>query len=328
MQWPNLDGVFFRQVMLADFFGIVRGNGMTFLVMENGVSVRAGKPGRQGKTARRDEAVQGGRRGLQSPDEGDINQPDSVAAVLKVFGILQALTEQRTMGVSEISQRLAMPKATVYRFLQTMKTLGYVEQEQESERYGLTMRIYDLGSRALEYPELLKIADREMRILSVTCQETLHLATLVDSDAVYIHKVDSPGILNFGFRIGQHIPAHRSAAGKVMLAFTPREISDTLVSGLQFRPDWQAARCDLTDFNEGLGRICQQGYAVDMQEFDQNLCCLAVPIFDYLQNVVAGLSMALPVFRYNSVRQGEYVSMLHQTARRISGQLGCTDYPF
>jgi len=55
---------------------------------------------------------------------------------------------------------------------------------------------------------------------------------------------------------------------------------------------------------------------------------LAVPIFDYLQNVVAGLSMALPVFRYTSVRQGEYVSMLHQTAREISGQLGCTDYPF
>lgn len=289
---------------------------MTFLVEGNGVSVS----GRQRMPVRVDARA--------TDDQADANQPDSVAAVLKVFGILNALAEQRTMGVSEISQRLAMPKATVYRFLQTMKSLGYVDQEQESERYSVTMRLFDLGSKALEHPDLLKIADREMRLLSVNCQETLHLSTLVDADVVYLHKVDSPGIVNLGFRIGQHIPAHCSAAGKVLLAFTPREISDTLLSGLQFRPDGLLAKQGLSGFRQMLQQVCQRGYALDIQEFDQNLCCLAVPIFDYLQNVVAGLSMALPVFRYNSVRQGEYVSMLHQTARNISGQLGCAHYPF
>ena len=53
-------------------------------------------------------------------------QPDSVSSVLKVFGILQALGEEREIGITELSQRVLMSKSTVYRFLQTMKTLGYV----------------------------------------------------------------------------------------------------------------------------------------------------------------------------------------------------------
>ena len=58
-------------------------------------------------------------------DYSDSKQgPESVAAVLKVFAILNALGEKGDIGISELSVRLAMPKATVYRFLQTMKTLG------------------------------------------------------------------------------------------------------------------------------------------------------------------------------------------------------------
>ena len=86
------------------------------------------------------------------------NQPESVAAVLKVFAIMQALSEQNVIGVTELSVRLAMPKATVYRFLQTMLTLGYVQQENESDRYRLTMKVFELGSKALSQTDLVEVA--------------------------------------------------------------------------------------------------------------------------------------------------------------------------
>ena len=78
---------------------------------------------------------------LTVDDSQDVTrqQPESVAAVLKVFAILQALSEQKDIGISELSVRLAMPKATVYRFMQTMMTLGYVHRQADSECYGLTM---------------------------------------------------------------------------------------------------------------------------------------------------------------------------------------------
>lgn len=72
-------------------------------------------------------------------------QPDSVSSVLKVFGILQALGEEREIGITELSQRVMMSKSTVYRFLQTMKSLGYVAQEGESEKYSLTLKLFELA---------------------------------------------------------------------------------------------------------------------------------------------------------------------------------------
>lgn len=93
-------------------------------------------------------------------------QPDSVSSVLKVFGILQALGEEREIGITELSQRVMMSKSTVYRFLQTMKSLGYVAQEGESEKYSLTLKLFELGARALQNVDLIRSADIQMREIS------------------------------------------------------------------------------------------------------------------------------------------------------------------
>ncbi len=90
-------------------------------------------------------------------------QTDAVSAVVKVFSILSALGEQKEIGVSELSQRLLMSKATTFRFLQTMKQLGYVEQEGEADKYSLTLKLFELGAKSLEYVDLIEIADKEMR---------------------------------------------------------------------------------------------------------------------------------------------------------------------
>lgn len=103
-------------------------------------------------------------------------QPDSVSSVLKVFGILQALGEEREIGITELSQRVMMSKSTVYRFLQTMKSLGYVAQEGESEKYSLTLKLFELGARALQNVDLVRSADIQMRELSRLTKETIHPA--------------------------------------------------------------------------------------------------------------------------------------------------------
>ena len=124
-------------------------------------------------------------------ESNELKQPESVAAVLKVFVVLQALGERSDIGISDLSIRLAMPKATVYRFLQTMKTLGYVRQESDSERYGLTMKMFELGSKALQFPDLVELARPHMQLLADHTGETVHLGTLIESEIIYVHKIDS-----------------------------------------------------------------------------------------------------------------------------------------
>ena len=148
--------------------------------------------------------------------------PDSVSSVLKVFGILQALGEQKEIGVTELSQRIMMSKSTVYRFLQTMKTLGYVNQEGESDKYTLSLKLFELGGKALEHQELIPIADTQMHRLGKLTKETLHLGMLDEDSIVYIHKIDSMYNLRMYSRIGRRNPLYSTAIGKVLLAWRDR----------------------------------------------------------------------------------------------------------
>lgn len=154
---------------------------------------------------------------MASTDLG--KQPDSVSSVLKVFGILQALGEEREIGITELSQRVMMSKSTVYRFLQTMKTLGYVAQEGESEKYSLTLKLFELGARALQNVDLIRSADIQMRELSRLTKETIHLGALDEDSIVYIHKIDSMYNLRMYSRIGRRNPLYSTAIGKVLLAW-------------------------------------------------------------------------------------------------------------
>ena len=257
----------------------------------------------------------------------DARQPESVAAVLKVFAILQALSERDETGISELSVRLAMPKATVYRFLQTMKTLGFVRQQVDSERYGLAMRLFELGAKALQYPDLVEIAKPHMMQLSDATGETVHLGMLIDSEIIYMHKVDSRHMLGMYSRVGRRAPLHCTAIGKVLMAWENPGRRDTVLKGCDFKRYRDKTITSRAEFDAELDRTLQQGFGQDREEFDDHIRCAAIPIFDRLNQVVAGLSVSFPTFRYDQAREPELVAALRDASRDISRQLGCTAFP-
>jgi IclR family KDG regulon transcriptional repressor len=260
-------------------------------------------------------------------DSFDPKQPESVAAVLKVFAILQALAERNETGISELSVRLAMPRATVYRFLQTMKTLGYVRQEPDSERYGLTMKVFELGTKALQYPDLVELAKHHMQTLSDLTGETIHLGMLIDSEIIYVHKVDSRHMLGMYSRVGRRAPIHCTAIGKCLLAWESPERRDHVLAGAEFKKFREKTIVTREAFIEELDRTRAQRFGQDREEFDDHIRCVGVPIFDRLNQAVAGLSISFPTFRYDEAREPEIVGMLHEASRAISKQLGCSNFP-
>jgi len=255
------------------------------------------------------------------------SQPESVAAVLKVFAILQALSERSETGISDLSMRLAMPKATVYRFLQTMKTLGFVRQESDSERYGLTMKVYELGTKALPYPDLIDIAKHYMQMLADRTGETVHLGTLIDSEIIYVHKVDSRHMLGMYSRVGRRAPLHCTAIGKVLMAWEHPERRDLILAGAVFERFRDKTIVERDAYLAELERVRTQGFGEDREEFDDHIRCLGVPIFDRLNQPVAGMSVSFPTFRYDEAKAPEVVALLKDASREISTRLGCTRFP-
>jgi IclR family KDG regulon transcriptional repressor len=256
------------------------------------------------------------------------NSPDSVSSVLKVFGILQALSEQKDIGVTELSQRIMMSKSTVYRFLQTMKTLGYVNQEGETDKYTLSLKLFELGGRALEHQDLIQIADVQMYRLGKLTKETLHLGALDENSVVYLHKIDSEYNLRMYSRIGRRCPLYSTALGKVMMAWLPEEEVRSMLAGVTFERFTGHTLANIDDLLAELAQVREQGYAEDNEENENGLRCFGVPIYNRMGRIITGLSLSLPIVRFEENKRAELVSLLHESAARISAELGYHDYPF
>ncbi|MFH8134741.1 DNA-binding transcriptional regulator KdgR [Pantoea osteomyelitidis] len=255
-------------------------------------------------------------------------QPDSVSSVLKVFGILQALGEERDHGITELAQRVMMSKSTVYRFLQTMKSLGYVAQEGESEKYSLTLKLFELGARALQNVDLIRSADIQMRELSRLTKETIHLGALEEESIVYIHKIDSLYNLRMYSRIGRRNPLHTTAIGKVLLAWRDRDEVEDILQDVEFKRSTANTITSQGDLLKVLEQVKQQGFGEDNEEQEEGLRCIAVPVFDRFGVVIAGLSISFPTIRFSEEAKKDYVAMLHRAAKNVSEQMGYHDYPF
>lgn len=255
-------------------------------------------------------------------------QPDAVSSVLKVFGILQALGDEQDIGITELSQRVLMSKSTVYRFLQTMKSLGYVAQENETEKYSLTLKLFELGAKSLQNVDLIRSADVQMRELSRLTKETIHLGALDEDSIVYIHKIDSMYNLRMYSRIGRRNPLYSTAIGKVLLAWRQTDEVRQILRNVQYIRNTPTTITSTEELLQALKKTCRQGYGEDNEEQEQGLLCLAVPVFDRFGQVIAGLSISFPALRFSADKSDDYVTMLHNSARNISEQMGYYQYPF
>jgi IclR family KDG regulon transcriptional repressor len=254
-------------------------------------------------------------------------QPEAVSSVLKVFNILESLGEQKEIGVSELSQRLMMSKATTYRFLQTMKGLGYVSQQGEADKYSLTLKMFELGSKSLEWVDLVELAEKEMRVIAEETNETVHLGALDQGSIIYIHKIDSSHALRMHSRIGRRNPLHTTAIGKVLLAERDESSVRHALEDADFVKSTPNTLENVDQLLEELEKVKVQHFGEDNEEQEPGLRCIAAPVYDRFGSVIAGVSVSFPTIRFDEEHKAKYVSLLQDAGRNISKQLGFYDYP-
>lgn len=253
------------------------------------------------------------------------NKSDNVAAVLKVFSVLETLAEEGRSTLSDISQRAMTSKATTHRLLQTMVDLGYAEQEDETEKYRLTLKLFGLGARTLRgQSQLLQIADSAMGVLSRETGESVNLGVMDDREqrVAYIHKYDSIYSLSMNSPLGKRNPLHSTSLGKALLAFRDETEIDERLSKMTFEKLAPKTITDEATLRKQLSRIRQDGYSEEVEESEVGVRCIAVPIRDHLGKSIAAISVSFPLFRYDPAREPTYIRMLLEAGLKSSRTLG------
>jgi DNA-binding IclR family transcriptional regulator len=261
---------------------------------------------------------------VKSRRNGRPGDDDSSKSLKKAMSILSHFRHNPgEMGITEIALALGINKSTVYRLLAAMKDFDFIEQLPNG-KYQLGLGLFELGTLAVQSRGLQQqqARDRMMDLCNRT-GETVHLAILRDGDVVYLEKLEArSSLIAIPTAVGRRFPAHCTGLGKVMLShFTQTELEHFFATR-QLQRFTDHTITSKPKLLKELSRVREQGYAIDDQEVERGLTCVAAPVRNHKGRVIAAISVAGPSLRFEGEELGTKIAMLMESARDISWNLG------
>lgn len=202
----------------------------------------------------------------------------SIARALSIVELLS--TKAEGMSLASISEKMNLPKSTCYGLLATLRDYNYVSQDNESGRYLLGTRLFELGTQVARNWNVRDIAKPIMRQLNRRFGETVHLGAEDNGEMLYIEKIEADSLIEITSAVGIRLPMHCSGLGKVLLAEKSSAELKRFVSQKGLPALTKRTIVNISDLEKELEKIRQQGYAIDDGEIMEGLRCVAAPIRD------------------------------------------------
>ncbi|MGI6285044.1 IclR family transcriptional regulator, partial [Neomoorella humiferrea] len=200
---------------------------------------------------------------------------------------------------------------------------GLVEQEPYQGRYRLGIRAFEIGNRALYSLDIRSIARPALHQLVDDFNETANLAILDKYEVVYIDQVESSNIIKMLARPGTRAPAYCTGAGKVLLAYLSEKQLNIFLNEVPLYPYTATTIIDPVHLREELQQIRRQGFALDHGEREEGVRCVAAPVFNHENRVIAAVSVAGPANRMPpDMMAGKLATAVVQVALQIGRHLG------
>jgi len=238
----------------------------------------------------------------------------------KGLKLLETIVQSdRPRGVSELARELALTPSNVHRLLQTLKALGYLCHDQERGSYTASLRLFEMGMAASARIDAKAVAGPVMRDLAQRTGEKVQLSTLDGGEIIYLEKVESRHPVGTVTRLGGRLPAHCSAAGKAMLAWSPQAAAALRGVRLQsFTPHTIATPGALA---AELERIRVRGYATARGEWHLSVSSVAAAVRRADGQAVAAISVSGPAERFKSATIRAFAPLVMAAAKEIADRL-------
>jgi DNA-binding IclR family transcriptional regulator len=230
------------------------------------------------------------------------------------------------LSLGDLAKLANLPKGTAHRLLTSMAYFDFIRQEPITKNYHLGFKLVDLGNLLLSQIDLRSQARPFLINLSESVRETVHLVVLDRDKALYVDKVDlhpKTSGLQMISRIGSRISLHCSSVGKILLAYMEKAAAEKLVALTGLAKRTKNTITDPLELMQHLSSVRENGYAIDDEENEEGIRCVAAPIHNSSGEVEAAMSISGPTTRMTLDRiEKELKHCVCETAARISAILG------
>lgn len=245
-----------------------------------------------------------------------------IQSVSRAASILDCFSDNRELGISQISDEMQLSKSTIYGLVNTLVVCGYLEQNNENKKYHLGIKLFQLGNLVKDRLNLRNEAKSYCEFLGNKYGFTAHIAALIDGKVIYIDKVDNSGSIIIYSQIGKEAPMHCTGVGKAILAYLPESFVESNLLNkelFEYTPNTITTRESLL---KELEDIRLKGYSMDKEEIEFGLQCVAAPIFNAKSEPIAAISISAPVGRMPEKIIEDIAKNVKDCAFKISERFG------
>lgn len=242
-------------------------------------------------------------------------------SIRRALAVLDLLADHPPgLTLTEVSNKTNIPKSTTHRILSVLKNHTYVRLNSSTDLYMIGHRAVLQSQAYMESFNFREEIRPYLKRLNKQLDETVHLGVLDDDGkkVIYIDKLDSSRAVRMFSRIGQSVPIHCTALGKSMVSCLSKETLQTILEGYDFRQFTDNTITNKRNFLKEIDIVQERGFAIDNHEHEENVMCVGKAICNQLGEVIAAVSVSIPVQRMNKYSLDDLVKAVIDTTDRIS----------
>jgi IclR family acetate operon transcriptional repressor len=248
---------------------------------------------------------------------------EQVTSVDRALTILELLAgKTHGLSTSDLSRRVRIPKSSTSYLLRTLVARGYVRRDIETGFHTLGIKLLSLGGQAMQGLELRDIAMPHLRYIVERTQLDTHLAILDHGDAVYIERIESPGFIKMATWIGRRMVPHVTGVGKALICCHDRTAVEAIVAIHPLKAITPNTITTIPRLMAELAKTRQRGFAIDDEEHEARVRCVAAPIFAASGEVVAAIGVSGTAGQLSDEAIVKIGNLVRTTSLKFSSQLG------
>lgn len=259
-------------------------------------------------------------------DEAEDRARGGVQSLGRAFAILEEVARHREgIGLAELSKRVGLHNSTTFHLAKTLVSLGYMRQERDSKRYRVGRPLFALAASALDEIEMVNLATPILEDLSRESGESGHFAVRMGDFVVVIARTTGTGAFQLTDRVGVVRPAHSTALGKIILASLRPDQLKRFLERVELKPSTRKSITDPTTLLREIAEIRRDAIAFDDGEFNAEVRCVAVPVYNFTGEVIGALGISGPIWRMTDQVLQSRAKLVQTAAKRLSAEFGARD---
>ena len=265
---------------------------------------------------------------MSKTGKGTKSSPYRIQVLDRALAILDVLANLRAdASLAEIVEAVKVHKSTVHRLIMSLEKHRLVDRDSRTGRYRLGIRLFQLGTLAVAHMNIRDIAHPHLQALMYNSDETVHLCVLDNGEMLYLDKVEPNRSVRMSSTIGRRNPVHCTAVGKAIAAFLPEPEVDAIIRQHGMRRFTSKTLTTPGDLKAELRLVRERGYAVDDEENEDGVRCVASVVKDYAGRPAAAISVSSPSFRLPLEKAASLAQLVCDTAQALSHECGYRPTP-